>query len=75
MMREYADLLEQSGSSEAESAAASHLRELAANVSAAVRSRLYVNGTGFWACEMTDGSLVQVRGRRNGGGCEWWSIY
>ena len=55
-MREAADVVEVGRPS-----VAAALRLSATNVSAAVRSRLYVDGKGYWACEQPDGSLVEVR--------------
>ena len=37
------------------------LRALASTLSSAVRSRLYVKGGGYWACEQPSGELVEVR--------------
>jgi hypothetical protein len=37
------------------------LRSLATNLSSLVRSKLYINGTGYWACEQPSGELVAVR--------------
>lgn len=56
LMREAADVVETTRPQVAAS-----LRARAANVSAAVRSRLYVAGKGYWACEQPDGRLVEVR--------------
>jgi hypothetical protein len=56
LMREAADVVAVSRPSVAAS-----LRESADNVSATVRSRLYVEGKGYWACGQPDGSLVEVR--------------
>lgn len=56
LMREAADVVETTRPQ-----VASSLRVRAVNVSAAVRSRLYVAGKGYWACEQPDGRLVEVR--------------